>query len=178
MLNTATRPYVVEPAHNLYRWATRFHSIQIRLFDEDVALRRERRVVDFVRLNGYQKLWIDRDTDVLEALMPHTVEHAQDADLIIITDLKFSRWPCEQMLEQIQRLLVLCPNLYLCLNRNYINIDDSYVWPQAPEHYPRAITQWLQHNLQARVIDVSDDFLDSGESFSWALPDRHYVIYA
>jgi len=178
MPGDSIKPFVVEPAQNLYRWASRFHSIQLRLFREPVALRREKRIVDFVRLNGYQRPFVMKDTDVLEALAPHSVNSAREADIVIVTDLRFSRWPCQKMIQEIQKLLAQCAVLYLCLNRNYINIDDSSVLTEVDEHFPRAIAQWLGRELEAQVIDVSDDFLDCGESFTWALPDRHFLIYA
>jgi hypothetical protein len=81
------------------------------------------------------------------------------------------------MLEQIIKQLDKCSNLYLCLNRHYINIDNSYQDPTLDSNFTIAITQWLKKNLpEADVIDLSLDFVDYGRSFTWAVPDRHFFI--
>ena len=107
----------------------------------------------------------------------YSVDTPKQADLIIITDQKFSRLPCTAMIERIQQLLIECPKMYLCLNRHYINIDNSFCDASLSSHFLLAITQWLKKNLiNARVTDMSLDYIDRGDYFTWVVPDRMYYI--
>ena len=116
-----------------------------------------------------------KDTDILSKI--DSVESAADADLVVITDQKFSRLPCPALIDQIQKLLDECPRMFLCLNRHYINIDNSFIDASLSDHYPLAITQWLKKNMQqANVLDLSLDYLDCGDWFTWVVPDRMYFI--
>ena len=166
---------IVQPSRALYKWSRIFNRLQRNFFTEPVELRRERQIRDFITLNGYQQVRFKTDTDVLGDLT--RVEHSADADLVVITDQKFSRYPCPIIIEKIQWHLDQCPALYLCLNRHYINIDNSYHDTELDSKYTVAITQWLKKNLPgADVVDLSLDFEDYGRSFTWAVPDRHYFI--
>lgn len=176
-LANATKQVIVDPTHGLYKWSRIFNRVQRRFFvDTKTKLRREKQIEDFVKLNGYQHPWLTIDTDVLEALKPIAVDHIQSADIAIITDQKFSRYPCVAMIEQIQAVVEQCPTLYLCLNRHYVNIDNSYHDPDLDDNFNRAIAQWLQKNLPYEVLDLSLDYMDYGHAFTWAVPDRHYLI--
>ena len=89
----------------------------------------------------------------------------------------FSRRPCPIILKKINLLLEQCPRLYLCLNRHYINIDNSYQDTSLAADFERAITQWLVKGLpDAVVVDHSFRWDDRGTYLSWSLPDRHYYI--
>lgn len=168
---------VVEEPRNLYRWAASWSRKQRNFFVEDVLLRREKQIKDFIYLNGFNRIKFKIDTDVF---IDHPrVAHSEDADLVVITDQKFSRFPCKTLIEKIRNQLSKCPNLYLCLNRHYINIDDTYHDFDLDANFNRAITQWLQKSLpEFQIIDMSLDYLDCGDYFTWALPDRHYFIHA
>ena len=169
------RQIVVQPSRALYKWSRIFNRLQRNFFTEPVELRRERQIQDFITLNGYQQVRFKTDTDVFDNLP--RAEHSADADLVVITDQKFSRYPCPVIIEKIQWHLEQCPALYLCLNRHYINIDNSYHDTALDSKYTVAITQWLKKNLPGTdVVDLSLDFEDYGRSFTWAVPDRHYFI--
>ena len=166
---------VVQPSQALYKWSSIFNRLQRNFFTEPVELRRERQIRDFITLNGYQQVRFKTDTDVFGDLP--RVEHSAMADLVVITDQKFSRYPCPVIIEKIQWHLEQCPALYLCLNRHYINIDNSYYDTTLSSEFTVAITQWLKKSLPgADVVDLSLNYLDTGQQFTWAVPDRHYFI--
>ena len=177
-INSSTKQLIIQPPGNLYKWARLWASKQKKFFLEEVELRRERQIVDFIFLNGFQQVKFKIDTDVFNSVpVDMRVQRSSEADLVVITDQKFSRFPCQKMIKQIQTQLNRCPKLYLCLNRNYINIDDTYQDLDLDHNFNRAITQWLVNNLpQHEVTDLSLDYRDRGDWFSWAIPDRHYYI--
>ena len=171
----AQKKIIVEEPRDLYRWAKLWNRKQRDFFVDDVMLRREKQIQDFIRLNGFSRVRFKLDTDVF---VDHPrVDHSEDADLVVITDQKFSRFPCDILIEKIREQLEKCPNLYLCLNRHYINIDGTYHDDSLDDNFNRAITQWLQRSLSGiDIVDLSLDYLDCGDYFTWALPDRHYYI--
>jgi hypothetical protein len=165
---------VISP-NSLYKWAKVWGKIQKNYYKEPVFLRREKQIEDFVTLNEFNKCYIEKDTDVLKYL--ESVAAPNQADIVIITDQKFSRLPCAGLIERISDLLTQCPHLFICLNRHYINIDNSFLDPNLSDHYPLAITQWLKKSLpQANILDLSLDVLDRGDWFTWVIPDRMYYI--
>jgi hypothetical protein len=165
----------IQPSQALYKWSSIFNRLQRNFFTEPVELRRERQIRDFITLNGYQQVRFKTDTDVFGDCA--RVEHSAVADLVVITDQKFSRYPCTAIIEKIQWHLEQCPALYLCLNRHYINIDNSYHDTTLSSEFTLAITQWLKKSLPvADVVDLSLNYLDTGQQFTWAVPDRHYFI--
>ena len=152
---------IVQESKNLYKWARVFNRLQRNFFTEEIKLRREKQIEDFVLLNEFDKITLVTDTDVF----------------VIITDQKFRRYPCPYMIEKINWYLERCKCLYLCLNRHYVNIDNSYHDYTLDSNFNLAITQWLKKSLgNSSVIDLSIDYLDCGHAFTWAIPDRHYFI--
>lgn len=165
---------VIAPV-NLYKWASVWGKVQKNYYQDNVYLRREKQLEDFVRLNEFNNLYIEKDTDILKNLS--SVAEPEHADLIVITDQKFSRLPCLAIIDKIKNLLDKCPRIFVCLNRHYINIDNSYTDLALDDHYPLAVTQWLKKNLpMARVMDLSLDYLDHGDWFTWVVPDRMYFV--
>ena len=165
---------VVSP-RTLYKWASVWGKIQKNYYTHEVYLRREKQIEDFVFLNEYKNLYIEKDTDILKNM--RSVSRPDQADLVIITDQKFSRLPCTGIIESITQLLDQCPNLLICINRHYVNIDNTYRDQTLSSHYPLAVTQWLKKSLPtASIVDLSLDYLDSGNWFTWVIPDRIYYI--
>jgi hypothetical protein len=75
--------------------------------------------------------------------------------------------------------LLQCPDLYICINRHYINIDNQPIGYDVPADFLVAITYWLQKELKnAVVVDMSRNYTDLGKHFTWSCPDRHYYIRA
>ena len=169
---------IVDPTRPLYKWSKGFNHIQKNFFVEDTKLRREKQIEDFIYLNEFKRVRLKLDTDILHNLLDvEIVEHSSQADLVVITDQKFSRYPCPVIIEKIQAQINKCHNLYLCLNRRYINIDNSYCDPTLSDNFCLATTQWLRKGLPGfEVIDLSLNIEDYGTQFTWAVPDRHYYI--
>ena len=168
---------VVGPRH-LYKWARNFKRIQDRFFLDSVKVRRIKQIEDFVILNGYRKIY-HMDEVILDISIPNDwmVDKLSDADLVLITDQKFSRYPLCGILEKIKDLTSKIPNAYICLNRHYLNIDNQRVEMDLPQDYQQAITAWLSSSLPDHVVvDISRNYLDVGRSFTWVCPDRHYYI--
>jgi len=177
MIFKTDKNIIVNESVNLYKWAKVFHRLQRNFFEEPVELRRERQIKDFIYLNGFQQVRIIKDTDVFANIQ--TVEHSNQADLVVITDQKFSRFPCDALIQQIEYYLDQSPRQYLCWNRCYVNIDNSYTDTDLDDNLNLAITQWLKKKLPtARITDLSLDYPDIGLAFTWVIPDRHYYIEA
>jgi len=175
-INEPRLPIQVMPTRPLYKWSKIFNRLQRNFFVEPTKLRREKQIEDFVTLNGFKRPFVLRDTDILNNFYM-AVDSPENADIVIVTDQKFSRYPCPELVIQISKLLTQCPNLYLCLNKHYINIDNSYHDSELDDNFNTAIGQWLRKHLPgANIVDLSLDFVDYGRSFSWAVPDRHFFI--
>lgn len=177
-LDNITKTLEIEEPRGLYKWSKIFNRLQRNFFGNDIKLRREKQIEDFITLNGFKKVKFKIDTDVfLDFTTVVRCEQSDQADITVITDQKFSRYPCPIIINKIQEQLDKCPNLYLCLNRHYINIDNSYHDTTLDSNFNIAISQWLKKNLpNANVIDLSLDYVDYGQHFTWALPDRHFFI--
>ena len=172
------RELIIEPPKGLYHWARIFNRLQRNFFAEPVQLRREKQIKDFIKLNGYTRVKFKTDTDVFNDVTDLTLcNKSSDAELVVITDQKFSRYPCPVLIQQIKNQLDRCSQLYLCINRHYINIDNSYHDCALDENFNVAISQWLKKQLsEYDVVDLSLDYLDHGTAFTWAIPDRHFFI--
>ena len=178
MKTKSGKEILVIPPKPLYKWARNFKRIQDRFYKEPVKLRRILQIEDFIKLNYFRKVY-HFDEVILDLELPHEwfCDSLQDADLILITDQKFSRFPCSGIIEKIQQLSCIVPNIYLCLNRHYLNIDNKKIDIDLPDDFQQSITIWLQNKLKDHVIvDMSRDYLDKGQSFTWSCPDRHYFI--
>ena len=172
MIFKTNKQLVINPTQNLYKWSKIFNRLQRNFFKEEYELRRERQIQDFILLNGFNHVHYITDTDVFVDAKKTDINNA---DIIVITDQKFSRYPCPVIIKNIQELLNQSP-IYLCLNRHYINIDNSYQDITLDSNFPTAITQWLKKSLNAQIIDLSLNYVDYGNAFTWAIPDRHYYI--
>lgn len=174
--NILGRTVEVVKTTNLYKWAKTWGKIQKKYYQDQVYLRREKQIEDFVHLNGFTHPCIVKDTDILNGMQ--SVDTPDSADIVIITDQKFSRQPCYGIVEKIVKLLDQCPHLLLCLNRHYINIDNQLIDLGLDQNLNLAITQWLKKNLPNNivVVDMSLDYLDRGDYFTWVIPDRIYYI--
>lgn len=160
---------------SLYKWHKNYGNIQKKWHQNDYKIRREKQIEDFVFLNEFKKVKLLSDNYILKSLEKYKTEH--DAEITIVTDQKFSRYPCFQIINEIKKILKQCPVLYLCLNRYYINIDNSFHDESLDNNSNLAITQWLKKNLQEySITDLSLDYNDDGSWFTWVIPDRHFLI--
>jgi len=168
---------VIDSTRYLYKWAKGFHHLQQNFFVDDIKLRREKQIEDFIMLNGFTQIKFKIDTDIFKDFKVNRVDTSAEAEMVVITDQKFSRYPCPAIINKIKEQLDKCSRLYLCLNRHYINIDNSYHDTSLDNNLNRAITQWLVKALpEFEITDLSSNYLDTGEQFTWVIPDRHYYI--
>ena len=171
------KKFTVAGPANLYKWAKNFGRLQRNFFDEEVVLRRDKQISDFVKLNGFNNPYLVIDTDILQCLEDVEVPTLDKADIVIVTDQKFSRYPCPIIIEHIHQYLDQCASLYVCFNSTYINIDNSFHDTTLNNEYNMAITEWLKKNVAANIIDLSLDIEEKGKAFTWVVPDRHYYIF-
>jgi len=159
---------------NLYHWVKNWKRVQENYFGKKYKIRRLQQIEDFVCLNNYKNVF--HIEEVLLDLEIPTVDNIIDSDLILVTHQGYSRYPLEGIVEQCNRWLDH-GDLYLCLNRHYLNINNSSIELDVSDNYQVAITQWLKNSLDdCVVVDLSRDYVDDGSYFTWACPDRHYYI--
>jgi len=168
---------VIEPT-SLYKWAKNFKRIQDRFYDKQFKLRRIQQLEDFCSLNNFKQIYhieeVKLDLDLSKNIFTDKIENA---DLILVTHQGYSRFPCNGIIEQINKWINQCPKIYLCLNRHYLNINNEKINLDLPDDYQKAITSWLKQSLpNCIVIDNSRNYIDYGMNFTWSLPDRHFYI--
>ena len=175
---TTDKKIIINDDVSLYKWAKRWHHTQKKFFNDSIKIRREKQIEDFILLNRFKKVKFKIDCDVFTEF--NLVKHcrsSREAEITVITDQKFSRYPCKAMIEKIREQLDKCSKLYLCLNSSYINIDNSYHDHTLDNNMHIAVTQWLKKSMpEFDIIDLSLDQIEHGESFTWVIPDRHYYI--
>jgi hypothetical protein len=171
------RVNVVSP-HSMYKWAKNFKNIQNRFFLEKTELRRQKQIEDFISLNGYRKVHHLHEVNIdFNIKNVSWVKTPSEADIILKTDMRPDRSSCQTIIEQIGSWLNECPALYLCINRHYLNLDNQPINLELPDDYQLAITSWLTQSLKTEfVVDLSWQYIDLGQHFTWSIPDRHYFI--
>jgi hypothetical protein len=154
--------------------------LQLRYFQEDTKIRREKNIEDYIINNGVKKIHLIRDNTVLDNfLSSQRVElvTADQADLIVITDQRFSRLSVKNMIKQLNVLLEFCPRIYFCLNRYYLNANESFVDVSLPEEFDSAIVQWLTNNLNDTIVlNRSEIFVEDGSCFTWVIPSCELLL--
>jgi len=175
-LKPARNNVVVEPTKPLYKWAKVYGGLQKKFFAEQVEYRREKQIESFITLNEFSSVDFITDTDILyKAKQTHG--NKPNPELLVVTDQKFSRYPCLGIVEKIKDYLKNYSALYICLNRCYINIDNSYSNTDLDSNYVLAISQWLRQSLRDyKVMSLSLDTVEEGQTFTWVIPDQHFYI--
>lgn len=176
IFNNPSKEIVLDPSKFLYKWHRSYGSYQRKYFTEPVIYRREKAIADFIKLNEYRYVKFDTETDILHDIKK-TTEVKSGQQLTVIASQQFSRYPCPVIIDKIKQQLEECPNLYLCLVRWYINIDNSYHDTTLDDNFVLSITQWLKKSLDnVDVIDLNLDIQEDGRYFTWVIPDRHFLI--
>jgi hypothetical protein len=167
---------IVHQPMALYKWAKNFKRIQDRFYDNKCKLRRLQQIEDFIKLNDYKSVYHLEET-ILDMKVEgvNWVNSFEDADLVVVTHQGYSRLPLPGIINSIKKWMIH-GDIYLCLNRHYLNIDNQKIDIELNDDYQVAITQWLKHELETTVIDLSRDYIDYGKNFTWSIPDRHYFI--
>ena len=84
--------------------------------------------------------------------------------------------PCDAIIDKLKKFLKF-GDVYLCLNRHYLNIDNQNIEVEIPNDYLLSITAWLKKSLEKfKVVDLSKNYRDYGDHFTWVIPDRIYFI--
>jgi hypothetical protein len=160
---------------NLYHWHKNWDRVQRKFFDEPYKLKRSHKIEQFVANKQFKKVHHIKDNYIDFNFT--CVNNIKDTDLILITDQKISRLTCENIIKTIKLYLNQCSNVYLCLNRHYLNITGYPLNIDLPDDYEEAIETWLKESLQGYTINnLSEKYVDDGSYFTWVIPDQHFHI--
>jgi len=158
----------------------KWNRIQLRYFGEDCKIRREKNLEDFIITNGIKKIHLIKDNSILDTfLQSNKIEQVDSvhADAVIITDQQFSRLDVSVMLKKLNQLLDDCGLIYFCLNKYYLNANESEIDTSLPEEYDVAIPKWLsKHISNACVINLTKTFPEDGSWFTWVIPSCEILI--
>ena len=157
-----------------------WNRLQLRYFSEKCKIRREKNIEDYIINNGHERVHIIKDNDILTDFLTEKniqVVPPEQADLIIITDQRFSRYDVQVMIEKLHNMLAVCPRIYFALNWYYFNANESHTDPDLPENYHTAITAWFNKQLPyAITLNRSEIFHDDGSYFSWVISQCELLI--
>jgi len=159
---------------NLYKWYKNWNKVQKSFFTEPYQLYEQVKIEKFVSENGFKKVFHIKDNYVKWNF--DTVSDIEQADLVLVTDQKFSRYTCKQIIENINSFLGKCNDVFICLNRHYLNITGTEVDTSLPDDYETAIAVWLEKSLGTPVKNYSEKFIDDGGYFTWVVPDQKFHI--
>ena len=158
----------------------RWGKIQLRYFKEDCKIRREKNLEDYILTNGIKKIHLIKDNNILdEFLVANRIElvDPEFADLVIITSQQFSRLDVTVMIEKLNQLLAKCPTIYFCLNKYYLNANESVCDKELTENYDPAIVEWLLKNIPGSIIiNLTETFVEDGSCFTWVVPSSEILI--
>lgn len=168
---------VKDPGRHMFGWTKNFRRIQENFYDEEVRIRRFVDAEDFITLNGYRKVFVMTETDLgWQIPKEWFVDKLEDADLVFVADQRLSRLPCFEIINEIKRLTANADG-YITFNRHYLNIDNRKIDLELPDDYIQAITSWMKQSLPEYVVtDLSRNYLDNGQQFTFALGDRQYSV--
>lgn len=161
-------------SQNLYKWHKNWNRLQKSFFTETYDLYEKIKIEKFIFDKGFKNVFHIKDNYI--DFNFDTVSSVDNADLVLITDQKFSRSTCKIIIENINELLNQCDNVFLCLNRHYLNITGTEVDSTLPDDYESAIQVWLEKSLDAKIINYSERFVDDGSYFTWVIPDQKFYI--
>jgi hypothetical protein len=159
----------------------RWFRAQFRYFAENCKLGREKNIEDFI-LNNATRVHFFKDNPVFDDFLNKHPEiqvvPVDRAELLIITHQGFSRLDTKAIIDNLHNLLTQVPKIYLCLNKHYINYNDSGTFDDTlPDDYNRAITMWLQKNLPRAIVNnISINFNETGSDFTWVIPPCEFLI--
>jgi hypothetical protein len=158
----------------------RWFRAQFRYFEEECKLGREKNIEDFI-LNNAKHVHFYKDNPAFDSFLEQHPEinivPINQADLLVITHQGFSRLDTGVIVYNLTHLIKQVPKIYLCLNKHYINYNDSTVDSTLPNDYNQAITQWLQKALPETIVNnISTNFDETGSDFTWVIPPCEILI--
>lgn len=159
---------------NLYKWHKHWGRLQEKFFDQPYKLQEQVKIEDFVSKNNFKNVYVVKDNYIDFNFV--TTNDINNADLILVTDQKFSRYTCEDIINKLNAFLDICPNLFVCLNRHYLNITGTETDKNLPDDYQEAIECWLKKELPYTIENYSEKFTDDGKYYTWVIPDQKFYI--
>jgi hypothetical protein len=154
--------------------------LQLRYFEDVCKIRREKNIEDFIITNGIKKVHVIKDNTILDQFFIDNKIEIVDpslAELIIITDQRFSRLSATNMIQQLNNLIDSCSTIYFCLNKYYLNANESIIDNTLPENYDVAIVKWFEKNLNNTIIlNRTEQFIEDGSCFTWVVPSSEILI--
>lgn len=164
-----------------YPWRhPKWNQIQLRWFGKGCISRREKNLQDFITTNGFRRVNIIKDNFILDDfLRQHNISEvpADQADAVIITSQQFSRFDVQVMLDKLRELIEQCPLIYFCMNKYYLNGNESVMDTELPDDYDAAIVHWLRKHLpNANITNLTSTFPEDGSWFTWVVPSSEILI--
>lgn len=159
---------------SIKKWHKNWGKMQGRWFAEPFEFHEKIKIEKFIESNGFKQVYHIKDNYLDYNFQ--TTEDIKQADLILITEQKFSRYRCKDIISKIEAFMNVCPSIYLCLNRHYLNITGTEIDTTLPDDYEDAIEVWLKKNLNYSIKNYSERFTDDGSYFTWVIPDQKFYI--
>jgi hypothetical protein len=154
--------------------------LQLRYFEEVCKIRREKNIEDYIITNGVERAHVIKDNNILDQFfIDNSIElvEPEQADLVIITDQRFSKLSVKNMLEKLNTLLSQCPRIYFCLNKYYLNANESIADAELTENYDAAIVEWFTKNLNDTIVlNRTELFVEDGSCFTWVVPSSELLL--
>jgi hypothetical protein len=154
--------------------------LQLRYFEEVCKIRREKNIEDFIVTNGISRVHVIKDNAILDQFfIDNSIElvEPEQAELVVITDQRFSRLSTKNMLAKLNKLLAVCPKIYFCLNKYYLNSNESSVDTDLTENYDAAIVEWFTKNLNNTIVlNRTELFVEDGSCFTWVVPSSELLL--
>jgi hypothetical protein len=159
----------------LYKWTKNFANLQSKFYNKKYKLKRIHDIETFINKKGYKNVFHVQETRLdIDIPLCDTIDIC---DLVLVTHQGYSRMSCRGIIEQIKNWTSHGRHLYFCLNRHYLNIDNSKIDIDLPQDYQSAIVTWLKSSLENyKVEELSDRYIDRGKHFTWSIPDKHFLI--
>tara|TARA_Y100000310_G_C20633478_1_gene789923 strand:- start:1021 stop:1548 length:528 start_codon:yes stop_codon:yes gene_type:complete len=166
---------VIEISVNPYKWHKNWGKLQQNFSNENFKYKRINTIETLIKSKNFEKVFHYAD-NYLDLDLPLTT-NLRSCDIILVTAQKYSRLSCSNIIRQIKVWLGVCPKLYLCLNRHYLNIDNQKLNLKLPYDYQEAISVWLKSQLiHCNLQNLSERYSENGSYFTWVIPDQHFYI--
>jgi len=153
--------------------------IQLQYFGPNRKIRREKNLEDYIINNGVSRLHLIKENLILDKFIEQQqikLVEPELADLVVIIDQRFSRLDHQVLIDKLNSLLAVCPRIYFALNRYYLNANETFQDASLPDNFDHAIVQWLEHKLNAIVLNRSENFIEDGSWFTWVIPSCELLI--
>ena len=176
MKTLSGKTIVVNNGQKVYNWHKNYKQVQLNFLGNGIEMRREKFIKDFIKFNAPMPVHIIKDNATFTDVDFRVMDNIDSAETILITDQRFSRLPCPEIINRLNSYLKLDKSILVCLNRTYINIDNSFHDIDLDDDYQTAIGQWLKKNINGNVLNLSIRYFEDGTYFTWVIPDQIFWI--